>query len=53
MAILGLDIGEKRIGVALANGLLAIPLTVIDITGEESDIEQLLALARERANSGL
>ena len=47
MAILGLDIGEKRIGVALANGLLAIPLTVIDITGEESDIEQLLALARE------
>ena len=47
MAILGLDVGEKRIGVALANGLLAIPLTVIDITGEESDIEQLLALARE------
>jgi len=47
MAILGLDVGDKRIGVALANGLLAIPLTVIDRTGEEADMEQLLALARE------
>ena len=47
MAILGLDVGEKRIGVALADGLLAIPLSVIDRTGEAADIEQLLALARE------
>jgi putative Holliday junction resolvase len=47
MAILGLDIGEKRIGVALADGLLAIPLTVIDRTGEAAEMEQLLALARE------
>ncbi len=47
MAILGLDVGEKRIGVALANGLLAIPLTVVDRAGEEADMEKLLALARE------
>lgn len=47
MAILGLDVGEKRIGVALANGLLAIPLTVLDRTGEESDMEKLLSMARE------
>ena len=47
MAILGLDVGEKRIGVALADGLLAIPLSVIDRTGEAADVEQLLALARE------
>ena len=47
MAILGLDVGEKRIGVALADGLLAIPLTVLDRAGEESDMEKLLALARE------
>ena len=45
MAILGLDVGEKRIGVALADGLLAIPLTVLDRTQEETDIEQLSALA--------
>ena len=47
MAILGLDVGEKRIGVALADGLLAIPLTVLDRAGEESDMEKLLSLARE------
>ena len=47
MCVLGLDIGEKRIGVALADGLLAIPLSVIDRTGEAVEMEQLLALARE------
>lgn len=47
MAILGLDVGEKRIGIALADGLLAIPLTVLDRTGEESDMEKLLSMARE------
>ena len=47
MAILGLDVGEKRIGVALADGLLAIPLTVIDRAGEEADLERVLALAKE------
>jgi len=47
MAILGLDVGDKRIGVSLADGLLAIPLTVIDRTGEGANLEQLLALARE------
>jgi putative Holliday junction resolvase len=48
MTILGLDVGEKRIGVALAEGLIAIPLTVIDRKGEEADMELLLTLARER-----
>lgn len=47
MAILGLDVGDKRIGVAFADGLLAIPLTVVDRAGEETDMEKLLALARE------
>ena len=47
MAILGLDVGEKRIGVALADGLLAIPLTVIDRAGEGTDLERVLALAEE------
>ncbi len=47
MAILGLDVGEKRIGVALADGPLAIPLTVIDRAGEGADLERVLALAQE------
>ncbi len=47
MAILGLDVGEKRIGVALAEGLLAIPLTVIDRRVEETDMELIIALVQE------
>jgi len=48
MAILGLDVGEKRIGVALAEGLLAIiPLTVIDRRVEETDMELIMALVEE------
>ncbi len=47
MAILGLDVGEKRIGVALAEGLLAIPLTVIDRRVEETDMEMIMALVEE------
>jgi putative Holliday junction resolvase len=47
MAILGLDVGEKRIGVAFAEGLLAIPLTVIDRRVEETDMELIMALVEE------
>lgn len=49
MAILGLDFGEKRIGVALANGegLLAIPMSVIERTGEKADLDKVHALAEE------
>ncbi len=46
MAILGLDYGEKRIGVALANseGLLVIPMTIIERTREKADLDKVLAL---------
>lgn len=49
MSTLGLDIGEKRIGVAIAapEGLLAIPLTVIERVGEEADLKAILDLADE------
>ena len=47
MAILGLDVGERRIGVALADRLLAIPLTVIDRAGQGADLERILTLAKE------
>lgn len=47
MAILGLDFGQKRIGVALAQDLVAIPLTVIERTGEKDDMERVFALAQE------
>lgn len=47
MAVLGLDIGDKRTGVAIAHGLIAVPLTVIENTGKETDVERIAAMAHE------
>ena len=42
---LGLDIGDKRIGVALsAQGILASPLTIIDRRNEPDDIEAIVTI---------
>ena len=47
--ILGLDIGEKRIGVALSDplGIMAGALTVIERTTDEAALKQIIDLARE------
>ncbi len=49
MRTLGLDVGERRIGVALGDpeGILAIPLTAVSRTEAESDIEAVLDLVRQ------
>lgn len=49
MAILGFDYGEKRIGVALANGekRLAIPMTVIKRASEKTDMDKVLDLIKQ------
>jgi len=49
MRILGLDIGEKRIGVALSDplGIMAGALTVIERTTDEAAIRQIIDLGRE------
>jgi putative Holliday junction resolvase len=43
---LGLDIGDRRIGVAMSDpqGILASPLTIINRTDELSDINAILAM---------
>lgn len=49
MRILALDVGQKRIGVALSDpgGLLATPLTALRRRGESSDVKAVLGLADE------
>ena len=47
MPVLGLDVGEKRIGVALAEGSIAVPLTVIQRVEQGADLQQVISLARE------
>ncbi len=46
---LGLDIGDRRIGVAMSDpqGILASPLTIIDRTDEPSDINAILAIVEQ------
>jgi len=47
--VMGLDIGEKRIGVALSDPLsiIASALTVIERTTDQAAVKQIIALARE------
>ena len=49
MRVLALDIGQKRIGVALSDPeqILATPLTTIEREGQSADIDTVLRLATE------
>ena len=47
MAIIGLDVGDKHIGVAMAVGNVAVPIAVIERTEEEEDLERIAALTRD------
>jgi len=46
---LGLDIGDKRIGVALSDSesILASPFTIIERSGERQDIEAIINIINE------
>jgi putative Holliday junction resolvase len=50
MRSLGLDIGDKRIGVAVSDihGILASPLTVINRIDESQDIEAIIDIIRRQ-----
>lgn len=47
--VLGLDVGERRIGVAIsdASGRLAAPLTTISATPQEQALARIVGLARQ------
>lgn len=47
MPVLGLDVGDKRIGVALSQGSIAVPLTVIQRVEEGADLQRVISLAQE------
>jgi putative Holliday junction resolvase len=50
MRSLGLDIGDKRIGVALSDpgGILASPFTIIDRRDESLDIETIIGIISQK-----
>ena len=49
MRSLGLDIGDKRIGVALSDpqGMLASPFTIIDRRDERTDVETIIDIVNQ------
>src|SRR5512139_1773089 len=49
MRSLGLDIGDRRVGVAISDalGMLARPLTVVERRSDEADVAAILALVKE------
>ena len=50
MRVLGLDIGDKRIGVALSDpqGILASPLTIIERSDEQSGIKAIVDIVTQK-----
>lgn len=49
MRSLGLDVGDRRIGVAISDtqGIMARPLTIIERTDDQNDMETINALCKQ------
>lgn len=43
-----MDFGARRIGVAVSEGRIAVPLTIVEHENRERDLERVAAIARER-----
>ena len=46
--MLGLDVGQRRIGVAVSEGRVAVPLTIIDHESRKADIDRIIDLAHQQ-----
>lgn len=55
MKLMGLDLGDRRIGVAVSDamGFIATPLEVIDRTSKAQDFRRIASLIREQQATGL
>ena len=55
MRILGIDFGERRIGLAISDddGRLAVPLTTIERTDDRSAVRRIVEIARREEVTGL
>lgn len=47
--VIALDVGERRIGIAVSVGSMALPLDTLERTNVRADTERIVAIARERA----
>jgi putative Holliday junction resolvase len=44
--LLGVDVGERRIGVAVSEGTIAVPLTIIEHENRANDIARIVEIAQ-------
>ncbi len=51
--LLGIDVGEKRIGVAVSEGSIAVPLTILEHENRVADIARIAEIARDEAASAI
>lgn len=53
--ILGLDVGDRRIGIAISspNGGLAVPLRILERVSDDADVEAIAELVREERADAL
>jgi putative Holliday junction resolvase len=47
--LIGIDFGERRIGVAVADGGVAVPVTIVEHAGREADLNSVSAIVHEYA----
>ncbi|MBV8369026.1 MAG: Holliday junction resolvase RuvX [Candidatus Eremiobacteraeota bacterium] len=47
-SVIALDVGTRRIGVAVGEGTFAFPHSTLERTNVRADVERVVALARER-----
>jgi putative Holliday junction resolvase len=51
--MLGVDVGERRIGVAVSEGRLAVPLVIIEHESRGADIDRVVRIALEQEASAV
>ena len=51
--MLGLDVGERRIGIAANQGRLAVPLAIIEHESRAADLDRIAAIVREQEAAGV
>jgi len=46
--LLGIDYGERRIGLAVSDGIVAVPLSIVEHEGRAADLDRVVDVVREQ-----
>lgn len=51
--LIGIDYGERRIGIAASDGTLAVPVTIVEHASRGDDLERVADIVRQREASAI